>query len=98
MGNDTSGLNFRKTFCYPFGEHIKGERDHRRKDHSIGHCGLRENEVSLNKVSGKEDEKRKHILRDKQQEETFGDKLNQDFVTGVKKESRLTLRVSNLNI
>lgn len=65
MGNDILGLNFRKIFCYLFGEYIKGERDYRRKDYLIGYCGLRENEVSLNKVSGKEDEKRKYILRDK---------------------------------
>lgn len=38
MGNDTSGLNFRKTFGYQFREQSKEERDHEQKDHSESHC------------------------------------------------------------
>ena len=34
VGNDISDTNFRKTYCYLFGEHTKGTGDHRQKDFS----------------------------------------------------------------
>lgn len=61
VGNDTLDMNFRKTYCYQFGEHIKGTGDRRWKDCSAGHWSLDKNGDSLNKVSV-ENNKRKPIL------------------------------------
>ena len=89
VGNDTSDTNFGKTNCYQFGEHIKGTGDHRHKDCSAGHWSLDKNGDSLDKVS-QENNKRKHILWHRLQEEGFGDQLNQDFVISVKKKNKPT--------